>query len=257
MHEASLWARNQTAGDITAKAVLVQLGEHAGQDWSCYPGVTYLARIVECSDSTIRAALGRLVERGLIRVFERHRVNGTRRSNRYQLLPDGEATPWPDAEDWSDVRQSGGTPQNPEGPPPEDEPPTPRNPAGIPNTDTSVGTSPSSGRHAKRATTIAEDYRPTDEMKAWFAEQGYAAYINGQLEHAKFVDYWRGTGRPMKDWEATWRNWMRRAYERTTQTGWRPGTALVPASGARTRSTTDERVAQGMALAKKYEEMGL
>ena len=32
-------------------------------------------------------------------------------------------------------------------------------------------------------------------------------------EHAKFVDHFTANGKPLKDWDAAWRNWMRRATE--------------------------------------------
>jgi hypothetical protein len=30
-------------------------------------------------------------------------------------------------------------------------------------------------------------------------------------EHRKFSDHFTANGKPMKDWDAAWRNWMRRA----------------------------------------------
>lgn len=35
-----------------------------------------------------------------------------------------------------------------------------------------------------------------------------------QREYEKFGDYWRGTGKRMVDWLATWRNWCRNANDR-------------------------------------------
>ena len=51
----------------------------------------------------------------------------------------------------------------------------------------------------------------TDAMRSWFAEQGFGFALQG--EHERFCDYWRGRGEPMKDWEAVWRNWMRKAAD--------------------------------------------
>jgi hypothetical protein len=41
--------------------------------------------------------------------------------------------------------------------------------------------------------------------------------VDLKAEHAKFVDYWHaksGKDATKNDWNATWRNWIRRAAER-------------------------------------------
>lgn len=60
-------------------------------------------------------------------------------------------------------------------------------------------------------TTIPEDFRVTEEMKAWARTKTPSVNIEQQLE--MFVDYWKAHGKKMLDWQATWRNWMRRAPE--------------------------------------------
>ena len=37
--------------------------------------------------------------------------------------------------------------------------------------------------------------------------------VDFRLEHAKFCDHFAANGKPMKDWDAAWRNWMRRATQ--------------------------------------------
>ena len=37
--------------------------------------------------------------------------------------------------------------------------------------------------------------------------------VDFRLEHAKFRDHYKSNGKAMKDWDATWRNWMRRVKE--------------------------------------------
>jgi hypothetical protein len=113
---------------------------------------------------------------------------------------------------------------------------------------------------SERATRVPDDFRPTEEMRAWFVAEQLGQVIDGAKEHEKFMDYWQACpgvrGRKL-DWPATWRNWMRTAAERA---GRRPGNALVPTSGAPVQykpSTTDQRIAQGQALAAKYREQGL
>lgn len=62
----------------------------------------------------------------------------------------------------------------------------------------------------KRATPLPDDFTVTDEMINWaLAEEFTFAMIDG--ETALFRDHFLGNGKPMKDWPATWRNWMRRS----------------------------------------------
>ena len=37
--------------------------------------------------------------------------------------------------------------------------------------------------------------------------------VNLKQEHVKFADHYTANGKAMKDWDATWRNWMRRVKE--------------------------------------------
>jgi hypothetical protein len=71
----------------------------------------------------------------------------------------------------------------------------------------------------KRATAIPEDFVVTDEMTNWaFAEQ--FTYQDIEQQTALFRDHFTGNGKPMKDWSATWRAWMRRSrtYDRAPKT---------------------------------------
>jgi hypothetical protein len=67
----------------------------------------------------------------------------------------------------------------------------------------------------KRATRIAEDWIPTEKVRAALAEQ-YPT-IDLKHEHAKFIDYWlakSGKDATKLDWDATFRNWIRNAADR-------------------------------------------
>lgn len=62
----------------------------------------------------------------------------------------------------------------------------------------------------KRATTVSDDFSVSDEMTNWaFAEHFTYQEIDEQT--ALFLDHFKANGKPMKDWPATWRNWMRRS----------------------------------------------
>lgn len=267
-HDATAWAKAQKTGSSSAKFILMTLADFAGTDYSCYPSVKKLADITELGESTVRQATKLLAELGLIRVFYRHRDNRTRRSSRYQLLVDGAETEKPDAEDWASHRQvpADGQRQDLAGTPQDLADGQRQDLALIPHKDPSLRdpsvVTPGAARTAK-ATRIPDGFMPTEEMRRWFADEQLAAVIDGKAEHAKFVDYWLGApgvkGRKV-DWAATWRNWMRSAAERQTPRAWKPGQLAVPVSGAPQQykpSTTDQRIAQGQALAAKYREMGL
>jgi hypothetical protein len=45
-------------------------------------------------------------------------------------------------------------------------------------------------------------------MRDWASEHAPLVDVDAKLP--EFIDYWRGVGRPMKDWEAVWHNGMRK-----------------------------------------------
>ena len=65
----------------------------------------------------------------------------------------------------------------------------------------------------KRKTRLPEDFHVPPDWLAWAIEDH--GMLAGQVyEQAKrFTDHWRGTGEPKADWQATWRNWIRRAED--------------------------------------------
>jgi hypothetical protein len=66
---------------------------------------------------------------------------------------------------------------------------------------------PSRGRR-KRATPPPDHMLISDEMRSWAAEN--APDVKLVVETAKMLDWARGKGEKKADWQATWRNWMRR-----------------------------------------------
>ena len=60
-------------------------------------------------------------------------------------------------------------------------------------------------------TQIDPEFSITDKMREWAYAKAPRVDIDPETE--KFVDYWLGRGDRMASWEATWRNWMRRAPE--------------------------------------------
>lgn len=99
---------------------------------------------------------------------------------------------------------------------------------------------------AKPATRIPDDFPITAEMVAWARE--HAPAVDGRAETANWQDWHRAKGDTARDWVASWRTWMRRAQKDAER---RPGSALAVTSGPR-RSTTDDKVAQTLALAEQF-----
>ncbi|NBW29261.1 hypothetical protein EBR37_02675, partial [bacterium] len=80
------------------------------------------------------------------------------------------------------------------------------------------------------------DWQPTTEMIEFAHE-----FIGGSIEDTarriqdeadRFRDYWIGTGKPMADWSATWRNWIRRSKS-------------IQGSRSSSQSNLSSRVAEG------------
>ena len=79
-------------------------------------------------------------------------------------------------------------------------------------TETETSTSKEVEKEArKRATRLSPDWKPSPESIQKI--QSDAPHVDARTEHATFVDYWiaqPGQKGVKTDWDATWRNWMRR-----------------------------------------------
>ncbi|MFI5783526.1 hypothetical protein [Nocardia sp. NPDC051570] len=91
---------------------------------------------------------------------------------------------------------------------------------------------------AARGHRLPEGWQPgEDVIRAMRVE---CPHVDLRAEHAKFVDHWKsqpGAKGRKADWDATWRNWIRRATE-TPARAPRPGSGPAPAGLSR----TDEKV---------------
>lgn len=62
---------------------------------------------------------------------------------------------------------------------------------------------------------MPDDWRPNDDLAAWTLAQGLNR-DDARRELEKFRDYWRaasGAKGVKRDWDATWRNWIRKAAD--------------------------------------------
>lgn len=83
----------------------------------------------------------------------------------------------------------------------------------------------SSERPRKRACRLPDEWMPDDQVRQTMITE--LPDLDFKAEHAKFTDHWHakaGKDATKLDWNATWRNWMRRASEY----GAKPGKAQQP-----------------------------
>lgn len=102
----------------------------------------------------------------------------------------------------------------------------------------------------------AANFALTDGMRRWAHRDGYAALIDIDHSTAQFVSHYRSTGAQRKSWPDAWQKWIRDDAKRAASR--QPpaqGAFLLPLPGGNQtpltprRSTTDDRVAAGLALA--------
>ncbi len=79
------WAKKTHVGSQTAKHVLQALADWADDQGSCYPSVQLIMDVTELSDRSVRNALRRLEELGLLSTERTRRKNGSMGANRYFL----------------------------------------------------------------------------------------------------------------------------------------------------------------------------
>ena len=126
-YAAERWARSQTVGNSTAKAVLRELAfYHNGQTGLCCPSVSKIARVLEVKKAdTITAAIKRLEEGGFIsREFIRDPETGQILRTEYALI--GFV-----ASEWVSSKNQGTSPKN-QGTSPEDQGTSPENRGTVP-----------------------------------------------------------------------------------------------------------------------------
>ena len=74
------------------------------------------------------------------------------------------------------------------------------------------------GTQDTRPRALPEDWAPSSELREWAAKSFPAADL--ELETQSFRDHYRFNGKPGKDWDAAWRNWIRNTLKFSKQ---RPG----------------------------------
>lgn len=234
------WVWEHSQSKSTDRLVLLAIADCAADDGSnAFPSMKKLTLKTGLTDRGVQRSIARLVALGELKVA----LNaGPRGCNRYRVVMRPPTVVHPDPESPPTNSHPDEESPRPTVPPTEmHADPDPRSPGTA--LDPSKDSSSKSPRARTRGTRLPDSFTISPEMRDWAKE--HVPQLAGAGETEKFIDYWRaqpGQRGVKLDWPATWRNWMRRAAER------HPGSALVPANGAKP-STTDQRVAAGMQLA--------
>lgn len=69
------------------------------------------------------------------------------------------------------------------------------------------------GGKRKIATHLPNDWVLPDEWGDWAVAENFLTTEQVVSEWPNFKDYYISHGKAMKDWQATWRNWVRRSHE--------------------------------------------
>lgn len=188
-----------------AKLVLLGIANHEGEN-GAYPSIKTLATYANCSERSVKRDIQELVELGeLIVKNQAAPVASQYRPNLYFTNVSGvtDRHPW---------EASGVTGQVSRG----DSVGTlnVREPSILKTTDTKTYIP------KKNSTHIDPDFRP--DQDSWLLMEEHFPHIDLKLETHSFIDYWTsrtGSGSMKKDWDATWRNWIRSAHKRMMQNG--------------------------------------
>lgn len=197
---------------VTPSSVMVYLWLHSYTSAAsavAFPARKTLAERAGLSINTVDKALRELRDAGAIRIIPTYRGDGSQGANRYQIMP-------------GMPPKSGGTHPN----------------------DMGRGVSPSRGEGyplamgkqepepinqnqlepegerkrppSRRGTRLPDGWMPSQHVVQAMSEE--CPGVDQRMEYRKFVDHWAATpgAKGVKaDWDATWRNWIRRAAQYT------------------------------------------
>lgn len=173
--EALNWALNLQLDKPVWKAVLIGIANHANPNGQAWPSVARLCLYSAFSDKAVRAAIKQMIAEGWLHQELRSGTTPVYTLCMHKGYPPERGTPPVEGRD----------------PPPDVHP----------NHNRTIN------KNNKRK--MSSDWMPTVTMIEFAHANGMEAR-RVQDEADRFRDYWIGTGKPMADWEATWRNWIRR-----------------------------------------------
>jgi hypothetical protein len=211
---ALTWSFNLLLHDLAAKAVLNALADHADEEGMCWPSMTRIARFAGCEEKTVRRALARLVERGLI---EREARPGKSDVFRLNFDAPGEDDPSPNAPlpkraplPKTAPPNEGGTPDfEAQTPPNEAHDPSQRGRGTVSNRQKNPHEPSKGTTNEPPRTKLPRDWRPTLDDRGYAIGQG----LDADAVEAAFTDYFgEGRGRSEKrtldGWSKRFRVWV-------------------------------------------------
>lgn len=202
--------------DLLIYATLASFGQFdtlAGTYEECRPALATIAERAAVSLSTVKRSIGNLLRLGAIERTQRHAEDGkTQLPSVYRVIFG--TIVGPQEQGGSTGEPRGGSTGEPGGSPRVSQDPEPQ----TQNQDTQKP-SPSA-----RGTRLPEGWTPTQKLVDWCRDELVpgARWSEHSREFVrrqtgKFADYFAaapGQRGVKKDWDATWRNWMRTAFER-------------------------------------------
>jgi hypothetical protein len=184
------------------KLVILALADNANDAGECWPSMATLKLKTSLSERTIQRCLRELEAKSLVQVEARYG-----RSNVYVLSVKAPVTVTPPSE-----RHPVTVSPHPRQA--DTSPPSPCHPTPVtvtPRTIIEPSGEPSGTVRARRASTrCPEEFVVTEAMRTKMAAE--CPGVDLDRETAKFRDHTYAKAR--SDWPATWRNWMREAYDR-------------------------------------------
>jgi hypothetical protein len=228
-HARLLWIERVAAdararGLPTSVAIFLAIRYLNSKSLVAWPSIERLAGDVGADRRNVQRAIQRLVEAGhLLRTVG----GGKGKPNTYRLANSGAGDAVSPAQTAALVTpNSGASAAQTAAPAPPDSWKEPwKNPGG-----TTPRVKPRSSTRAKRRTAIPAGFNLTPEMLAYAESKGWGGN-RARDEFERFADHHRQKGNAFADWQAAWRNWVRRGaeFDRQRETGSR-NTGLASAA---------------------------
>ena len=175
----------------TQKLVLLALADNCNDMGECYPSILTICEKSGLSERGVQGAISEMEKMGLVNRFMRKG-----RSTLYTITPAGYAPP-------QEVHHT----------------PAPRAPITInePSIEPSLNRHVVANAKKSKGTRISDDWVLSKKLGEWaHAEKPHWSIDKIRSEAEAFKDYWlsvAGARGIKQDWDATWRNWVRRSND--------------------------------------------
>lgn len=191
----AVWRYSKAQG--RARLVLLAIADMHGEI-GAWPAIKTLADMVNASERSVKRDIKELEELGeLVVEAQAAPVDSQYRPNRYWITLSGVT----DRASGVTESTSGVTDQVSRG--------DRLGKSGV----TTLGTQTLNRTLKNQNTFIPGDYRPNEKDLATMRE--HFPDIDLKLETYAMIDYFTSTGKMKKDWDATWRNWIRNAHKKS------------------------------------------